>query len=290
MADRALGNPLGNPLGLPKAAGFQPKASTYTRIVSGSGVLIPPEGAKLMRVAVIGGGGGAWLLNGGSSCAGSGGGCSASQLVPAASINYVIGLGGLASSTQAQTIGGTTTAEFGAYSLLAQGGQGTSSGFAPGGAGLGGDYNYRGGTAYRAGPGYSTGGGGGAGPCGNGGSGAQFDGSGSDAVLAAEGWGAGGGGGGGASSSTTSSVNLAGGGGGAGAAGSSIRNAGSTSIQPFQAGVIFGIAADMPTADSAPASGGEMGGGGGVTVRSSSPYTAFGGSGGSGGMVVEWFY
>jgi hypothetical protein len=287
--DRALGNPLGNPLGLPKAAGFQPKATTYTRIVTGEGVLIPPEGAKLMRVAVIGGGGGAWLLNGGSSCAGSGGGCSASQIVPAVSIKYVIGLGGLASATQAQTIGGATTAEFGAYSLLAQGGQGTSSGVGPGGAGFGGDYNYQGGYAYRADAGYSAGGGGAAGPCGSGGSGSQTNGTGYPGQLLS-GWGCGGGGGGAAYSSANTTLNRGGGGGGAGGAGATVFASSGDIRQPYQAGPIFGLAANSPTAFNYPSAGGEVGGGGGVTVSGSSPYTAYGGNGGSGGLVVEWFY
>jgi hypothetical protein len=51
----AVGNGLG---GLPRKQAALGLQSTYTRIVSGSGVLNPPANAKFMRVAVIGGGGG----------------------------------------------------------------------------------------------------------------------------------------------------------------------------------------------------------------------------------------
>lgn len=219
--------------GLPQRgdSGGKPQRSTYTRIVTpGSGVIEPPEGAKLMRVAVVGAGGGTPASNTGRSC-GGGGGCSATNLVKAESIEYTVG----ANSVGAD--GGSSYAQFGAYSLIATGGRagGTGAGVGVGGVGVGGDYNYSGGT------GGGSGGGGAGGPAGEGGSDAA------NTPNVSDGWGVGGGG---------SGFSHSYGGGGSGA------NGGSSAIASVRlSSTFFGRT-------STSAAGGQMGGGAG---GSSSP-------------------
>jgi hypothetical protein len=150
--------------------------STFSRIVSGSGTLAPPEGAKAMRVAAVGAGGGGYGYLTSECSGGGGGGCAASKIVPAEVIAYSIGVGGNASggSNVAGGTGGNTTASFGSYSLAGHGGAGgvtsSSPGVAAGGTGTGGDYWFRGGSAKYS-FNNSSSGGGGAGPNGNGGDG-----------------------------------------------------------------------------------------------------------------------
>ena len=258
MSVRELGNSLGNPLALPKST-WQPESTTYTRIVSGSGVLIPPQGAKLMRVAVIGGGA-CGYYNGTVGFGGCGGGCAASKIVPASSITYSIGAGG---NTTTQK-GGDTTASFIGYELI--GGGGNSSYLAPpyGGVGKGGDYNYSGGSAISTTS--LCGGGGGAGPGGPGGDGGPGQGSETSFVA---GWGAKGGQG--------SGTGL-GAGTGAFSPPSSPATNDMFAVYPWGSGITDSVA--NTTA-------GVMGGGGrsGATTGWSTI-----GLGGSGGMVVEWFY
>jgi hypothetical protein len=181
MADRALGNPLGNPLGLPKAAGFQPKATTYSRIVSGSGVLIPPEGAKLMRVAVIGAG--ATRAGTSTSVPGGGaGGCAATKIVAATEITYSIGV----APSSPNIAGGDTTALFAEYNLI--GGGGGQSSIQLGGTASGGDYNFSGGNGAPGGT--NANGGSAAGPNGAGASGSTSV---VPGQVSGAGWGPGGG-------------------------------------------------------------------------------------------------
>src|SRR5690606_12050084 len=74
--------------------------SRYSRILSGSGTLTPPAGAKAMRVAVIGPGGAAASRTHNTSATsrtvmgGTGGGCAASKIVRASPIAYSIGVPG----------------------------------------------------------------------------------------------------------------------------------------------------------------------------------------------------
>lgn len=242
--------------------------STFSRIVSGSGTLNPPADAVAMRVAVIGAGGSGRVAPSGSgnSGGGGGGGCAASKIVTAVPIQYTIGVGGAARPGGGKTNGysGTnTTAAFGSYVLVGGGGGGGTTVAGPGGVASGGDYNFDGGNGfldYRG----AIGGGGGAGPNGAGGDGA-------DGVVVPwtftnSGWGSGG-----------------------GAGGTSVNSGG------FGTGLFGNINLPDPPADFPwgrnysgviGQHGGEMGGGGGGRVHDSLP----GGAGGSGGMVVEWFY
>lgn len=259
MAARELGNALGNPLALPRK---QAERSTYTRIVSGEGVLIPPQGARLMRVAVIGAGGSGSYVTSGNGGGGGGGGCAASKIVSAAPIAYSIGIGGASRSTLGNGFnGGDTTVSFGSYQLVGQGGRaGTTSG-GLGGSGFGGDYNFTGGAGATSTSNQAVRGGGGAGPNGNGG-----DGNIRNVTFANTGWGAAGGFGG--------NTNNYYGGSGTGAY--------------FVAEATIDLEViDYPWGRDGirgAKTGGEMGGGGAGGVSATT------GAGGSGGMVVEWFY
>ncbi|WP_144049428.1 hypothetical protein [Vreelandella massiliensis] len=154
--------------------GIQVEYSEYTRIVSGSGTLQPPTGAKAMRVAAIGAGGGAAsILNRAlsdnsdwetSACGGGGGGCAATKIVKAEPVTYSIGLGGVSEKDYAEQYnlfvaasgndGGDTTATFGSYSLVGTGGEGGHASnvgvelsWSSSVSGQGGDYSFTGGRA-----------------------------------------------------------------------------------------------------------------------------------------------
>ena len=288
------GNGLG---GLPKKQ-TTPTQSTYTRIVTaGSGVIIPPANAKYMRVAVIGGGGGGQAQRDYSgstdaACGGGGGGCAASKMVAASAINYSVGGGGAGNGSS----GGDTTASFGTYSLVGRGGSGGSLTLnALGGAGIGGDYNYSGGSALRASTtgtyGAVSAGGGGAGPSGAGGNGSKQDGLtetiGTDGQLS-NGWGCGGGGGG-KGIFTILSVS---GGGGAGADSGGVVSSVSIDYLIYKTVPIWGVNSETAYGAASKTcvatNGGILGGGGAATVGFD---TGLGRSaGGVGGIVVEWFY
>lgn len=117
----------------------------------------PPAGALYMRVAIIGGGGAA--ITGGY--ASSGGGCASTKIVPASTITYTVGSGGVYNTNSGQ--GTSSTASFTGYSMTATAGAAstTYNSFAGCGVGTGGDYNYRGGKGINQS-------GGAAGPAGNG--------------------------------------------------------------------------------------------------------------------------
>jgi hypothetical protein len=263
MAVKALGNPLGNPLALIRSL---PKQSIFSRIVIGSftgagtisgdtttGTLFPPSGARFMRVAVVGGGGGSDNAVSG----GGGGGCAASKIVSSMPISYFIGAGGI------EAIGGNSTAVFGTYSLIGSGGGAGGVGAGGvGGDGIGGDYNYSGGAGAFGGA--DNGGGGAAGPFGNGTNGLAGSGSsGEVAVYGIDGWGICGG---------------TGGASGCGGTGTGVYL--QTSVANLNR-----VPTDFPWGRQNPntttGAGGEMGGGAGDDGI---------GAGGSGGMVVEWFY
>lgn len=266
--------------------GGTPEASRYTRIISGSGTLIPPPGAKFMRVAAIGGGagGGAYRSDTGTgrrAVAGGGGGCAATRLIPAVPFEYTIGAGGAGRSSTAPPVvrgenGGDTIASIPGYGTLIGGGgiaetPNSSDNTTVGGRGVGsgGDYNFNGGGTIRV-AGLTTSniyseGGGGAGPSGNGGNGGRTNGANSQpGQLSSNGWGCGGGSGGNQLGSTLTPT-------GAGAGADSY----SGSVVLLTDGVIFG----RPN--------GEMGGGG-MAGYSSSTIRVY--DGGTGGLVVEWFF
>jgi hypothetical protein len=256
------GNGLG---GLPKKQ-TTPARSNFTRIVTaGSGVIVPPQNAKYMRVAAVGPGGGA-VSSGGIITGGGGGGCAATKIIPVAVINYRVGAGGVSGSVIQNT-----TATFNGYVLLAEGGKtvgsGSQSGFARGG-----DFNFQGGVATSMSDGEISSGGGAAGPNGDGGNGVGTTSTNTPAnpgQLAGTGWGVGGGSGG-------ASLTSQSGGAGSGAMTIRLNNLSSVTAVIVAGGVMFG----MPPLDRA---GGEMGGGGSAI--------GFGlGNGGVGGIVVEWFY
>lgn len=296
MASRDLGNALGNPLAKPRK--IQADQSTYTRIVSGSGVLIPPQGAKFMRVAVIGGGGGGATSPTTASVgwAGGGGGCAASKTVSATAISYSIGSAGTFN-----TNGGDTIAEFSGYRLIGGGGKSASS--APNrGIGSGGDYNFNGGEGavnetLMSGVSVCLCGGGAAGPNGNGGAGGASDSDQSTFITATNGqyagtgWGAGGGGGGGGGVHPGTTALIALGGGGTGARGGYLKGIANAPKNPAQMPWgLNGADSVTPNAEDYTTAGGEMGGGGGVLSNTQTPPWPRAKAGGSGGMVVEWFY
>lgn len=270
--------------------------STFSRIVSGSGTLNPPTGAVAMRVAVIGGGGGGGAN--GYACGGAGGGCAATKIVPASAITYSIGQGGLGSITYNTSApnGGNTTASFAGYSLIGGGGEGGKHNRnSVGGTGSGGDYSFSGGNGlhyYQFNSTYiGSSGAGAAGPNGHGGDGAlRYGSSGSVDPVAGyffgTGWGAGGGGGGGLYMETSTCYFA--GGGGTGARGGWTR-LGGTLYRGGDTGILWGTTNDALFAITR-SDGGAMGGGGGAFNNgTASPY-GFVTVGGSGGMVVEWFY
>jgi hypothetical protein len=261
----AVGNGLG---GLPTKQVALGRQSTYSRIVIDSftgagsisgttagGTLFPPPNARFMRVAAIGGGG-CGYYTGALGYGGGGGGCAATKIIPASTISYIIGAGGDTTTRR----GGNTTASFAGYALVGGGGGSTSftqAGTA--GVGLGGDYNYNGGSSINTSS--TAGGGGGAGPAGPGG---NF---GVDPTNGQyiDGWGCGGG-------SVVGNDNAAG-------AGANPDQLESNQNYPWGTGQVLNV--------STPIRGGELGGGGrsGATTG-----WATIGRGGSGGLVVEWFY
>lgn len=273
----------------------QADQSTYTRIVSGSGVLIPPQGAKMMRVACIGGGGGgnvsATTANVG--WAGGGGGCAASKIVPAVPISYSIGAAGTYNVN-----GGDTIADFSGYHLVGGGGK-SGSNSPNGGVGSGGDYNFNGGegavnNTNRGAVSANLCGGGAAGPNGNGGNGGGSDNSPATFITATDGqysgtgWGSGGGGGGVPVGDTTL---CALGGGGTGARGGYFKSVNTPPKNPSQSPWgLNGVDSVTPASESYTTTGGEMGGGGSVVSNAQTPPIWRAKNGGSGGMVVEWFY
>ena len=230
--------------------------ATFTRIVTpGSGTVNPPSGARFMRVAVVGGGGGAV---GGTGGGGGGGGCAASKMVVASSVSYTVGAGGSSSD------GGDSIAIFPGYRLFAGGGKSGST--RSGGTASGGDYNSAGGAGterWSSGDPYA-GGGGAAGPF-------------SLVNGVYTGWGATRGGDGAVNYRESC------GGSGTGALGPAF-------ITTYYQRIVVpaGMNTNWPwgiiPSGSFEITGGEMGGGGG---RDSSFLL---GSGGSGGLVVEWFY
>lgn len=246
--------------------------SEYTRIVSGSGTLEPPAGAKAMRVAVIGGG-----AAGSNERGGGGGGCAATRIVKAEAITYSIGAGGVSSG---DIDGSDTTATFGIYALVGGGATGATRGSSSGG-----DYNYLGGNGNRSG-------GGGAGPGGDAASGVASISSEGATGHFQDGWGVPGGNSG--ATSYLSNTNYGyiyayAGGGGAGAAGGSA-SAGTDRRGESSGSSLWGRSGGMSicyeTRKTA-GDGGEMGGGGGAAKDR---YAWAHGNGGSGGMVVEWFF
>jgi len=237
--------------------GIKVEYSEYSRIISGSGTLQVPAGAKAMRVAVIGGGGAgkanSQTINRGG---GGGGGCAATKIIKAEPVSYTIGLAG---TQDPRTNGEDTVANFSSYSLIGGGGitsdpTGVENG-GDGGLGSGGDYNFSGGNGSARSGDNNIHGGGAAGPKGNGNGG-----------LSSSGWGVGGGGG------QTSQFRSSTAGGGSGAP------AITEAITIEDAGTMWGKS-------SQGSGGGEMGGGGMVERN-----FIGGGDGGSGGMVVEWFF
>lgn len=231
--------------------------STYTTVYSGSGVITPPVGAKAMRVAAIGAGG--RIASGSFSYpGGGGGGCAASKIVPASPITYSVGAGGNATIFE----GGNTTAQFTGYNLVGGGGKSVAvnNGVSPGGVGTGGDYNFSGGAGNVV---IATRSGGSAGPNGNGGDGGQ------DGQYAGTGWGPGGGAGSAPNDMGTTNVQYRSSGGGA---------PGSSSIHMYSKFSSGPFSAPIDTSGGA-GNGGIPGGGGGVN-----------GVGGSGCVLVEWFY
>lgn len=251
--------------GLPQR--IQATQSTYTRIVSGSGVLIPPQNAVYMRVAVIGGGGGGrGTSTSGNKYAGGGGGCAASKIVAASPVAYSIGAGGdgrLGTSGNG-TNGGDTTASFAGYKLVGGGGTGGTTTSGAGGVGSGGDYNFNGGDGRLGASTSGAAGGGGAGPNGDG---ATFSTTPTNGPFSNTGWGAGGGG----------IYVSASSGHGAGVTNAAISTATDAPMcYPWGGPEVNGH-------------GGEMGGGGKADYNATTGSIASD-SGGSGGMVVEWFY
>ena len=273
--------------------------STFTRIVTGSGTLNPPTGAKAMRVAAIGAGGGGYRITGNNlSAGGGGGGCAASKIVKATPIVYSIGVGG--ANTGAD--GGDTTAQFLSYNLIGGGGLGGLNAAPLGGSGSGGDYNYSGGRAFasQTQPSQSgaiatcSSGGGAAGPAGNGGNGRPYtsaeDTSTDGSFNPNNGWGVGGGAGGAKGGNNTSGYSyVVTGGGGAGSyAGSATNNPASTTDTNRIPGTVWGMWSGVTDTPGSIPAGGEMGGGGGANSFGTSSGAAS--AGGSGGLVVEWFY
>lgn len=264
-------------------------SSRFTRRVNPeSGVIDPPYGARAMRVAVIGAGGGAAMRRTGSidrAMAGAGGGCAATIIVPATAISYTIGAGGpgirynSTSGTDPAGTGGDTIATFLDYELIGKGGPGgfvnNSTDYSQlGGIGIGGDYSFQGGAAYRAftSVGYcASTGGGGAGPNGNGADGERNNLNGTietanQGSFTNTGWGDGGG-----ASGVVQNSSEGGGrrGGGAGM------------------GQFVGDEAALSTSVFG-RSDGSMGGGG--SAHSGALADRSWSNGGHGGLIVEWFF
>lgn len=243
--------------GLPRR--WQPEASQYTSIkTAGAGVLIPPQGAKMMRVAVIGASGG---VASGLQRGAGGGGCAASKIVPACPISYYIGSGGIAANTPND--GESSTASFYGYLLVGGGGIGNRNTTPSGGIASGGDYNYTGGSG-GTGASYA-GGGGAAGPNGNGGNAATGGLSAVAGFFDGRGWGVGGG---------SAGLNSSQGGIGSGPGG------------------VNGDSVTLSTPTGWPWGKHNGGGGQGGADMGGAPRgdTSSSINGSPGGMVVEWFY
>lgn len=283
--------------------------SSFTRIVTpGSGLITPPEGAKFMRVALHGGGGAGFsdAASSARAASGAGGGCTATLIIPAAAVEYEIGVGGTASNSSATLSNGkVSSAKFANYNLVANPGEGgyskgsVGANVRPvGGDGSGGDFNFKGGDgATTAALNFSAGGAGAAGPDGNGATATIPSGGSSAAPTQGQfanisGWGVFGGSSGGCSNSGASTT-CAAGGSGAGAIGAPALS--SMTASTFSPGAIslFGKPASAaygsPTVATAVSDGGEMGGGGAAIKLTSGPVNRMS-NGGSGGIVVEWFY
>lgn len=322
MSIRALGKPLGNALALPRVDAFFTRI-TFSRIVSGSGVLQPPKGAVAMRVAVIGGGGGGAVGQNTSLtdryrvCGGGGGGCAATNIIPSSAITYFIGAGGggVNSPTLANTAanavvapkGGNTTATVNGVDIIARGGFGGSIksfvSFVAGGSTNANAlvaYSRTGGSAFVAissGPTDNagrSGGGGGAGPAGNGGAGGYGTRVGSVTVAPTSGefvssaWGVGGGSGG--VGALTQPIGATGGAGTGALAGIATFNSifGGNNVLA----TIWGRGSLQSNNVSQTSAGGQMGGGGAAYYggSASDASRSFASAGGSGGMVVEYFF
>lgn len=197
MADRALGNPLGNPLGLARSGGESPRRTVAT-VQTNSTFVIPAK----YKFAVL-----HWFGSGGAASTyvgGGGGGYAGTK---------PINLQGLAS--RSVTVSGNFSCTGLGYTLS------TSSEAAPTGRiGIGGDYNYRGGTGGWGGQDITTkfygAGGGAAGPSGNGADGGGWYTDPVTFVTSPVPPGSGASGGGGTTNSYTSNNKGSGGGGGGG--------------------------------------------------------------------------
>ena len=268
------GNGLG---GLPKKQ-TTPKQVNFTRIVTaGSGTILPPANAKYMRVAAIGTGGAGYAVgSSGTQASGSGAGCAASKIVPASPISYTI----------SATSGSNTTATFPGYSLVGGGGLSgfNGSGVQLGGIGVGGDYNFQGGSsAFNS---NVASGGGGAGPNGNGGNGSAAGSTpgssgGQSGLFSGTGWGVGGGAGG--PTYVSGGDYLAVGGAGFGSFSGSIGGSPGSGV-PATTNPTGGPSQSLSIGSGfASTAGGVGGGGGGAGYTASS-------AGGIGCVLVEWFY
>lgn len=253
-----------------------------------------------MRVAVVGGGGAGYAPVGNLAIAGGGGGCAASKLVPVGSVDIDVGAAGMLGVNQGT--GGTSSAQFGTYMLLATGGRGgeaDNSTSAPGGMGAGGDYNYAGGTGMRAsGSSSFTTGAGAAGPNGPGADGlllisSSGNSSGSSPPPGTGGWGVPGGGCGALRSASGAGSGSGGGGGSGAAGGEAIAGPNSLVTNGLNSFPVFGEKGEqghsITNYSSTAGKGGAMGGGGAATRRSDGASYASA-AGGVGGIVVEWFY
>lgn len=281
--------------------------STYTRIVTpGSGVIEPPEGAKFMRVAVVGGGGGAIWVPGAATtrAGGGGGGCAASRIVPASDVPYICGVAGArkqvaAAAPDSASAGGDSSATVAGELLIGRGGQPGSNlteavfpNAGKGGFGEGGTYNFSGGNAG------GNFGGGGAGPNGNGGFHDTNSNLPTPGYFSGEGWGCGGGGSGSLSVNTVGASNWFVPVGGAGAGANSFYGKAYDTkyteimLRAMSGQGPFGTSFTVASVGAAPVfNGGEFGGGG--SSESSGDATSgntSGTAGGVGGILVEWFY
>lgn len=285
----ARGNGLG---GFPGTAAVSQPLLTFSRVVitSTGGKIDVPSGAKFMRVTVVGGGGdgGQAAYNNnyfgpGYYYGGGGGGCAATTVVVAQPIEYSVT--GYYSQHGAQALftgvgdfrdGHTVTASFGSRLLIATGGQHGAlfrgSAGSLGGTGTGGDYNFTGGAGMS-----SMGGGGAAGSRGDGAPG-DFDGTYGypwGRITNNDPGGVASGGGGYRQSGNTKP--------GGNGIGMWTQNGGSgqNAFYGVNPGVNW-----MWGSTTNNQGGGELGGGGGPYISTGFDW---GGVGGNGGIVVEWF-
>lgn len=255
-------DPLGNPLALPrKPGGARTINPTIVDFVNGAaGDFTIPDGYSFYRVTVVGGGGSA-----SDSYSGAGGGLARSPILPAQkglTISYVASIGENWPSGIAST---NSTANFGAYSLLATPGKASVPG-----TGSGGTDNHKGGAGIISASPNARGAGGAAGPTADG----------QDAINQTTPY-LGDGGGAGATGSTTGG---GGGGGGVMASGGARFSAAPNTVVPASGGIDYwgsrgGSNASQP---GDPVGGGGNGGnwGGGGGMRSNSGRSGVGGYGG----------